>query len=645
MKIKLDIPKLQEGGTMSPFVGWQSVIPQPGQPEKETKSSSKASKSEEDEGLLSKDMIKILLEQGLPNDVGEVVERLQQLYNDPKLRVSGGLSSSAFNSRVTSLFGELNKVKFGKEAYNLALSNLTKNGGLNDIAISTTGRLFAQNEDGQIEQITPNEYYENLGDYRVITNSELAHMRATNPNLAFDESIFSVLNNGIGAEAIQSYINSAIQNIGTSSQKSEGFLAQKDGKIVGGLQQLYENTEIQEALLSNGAYKISRESKDQLQQSEAALRYLYATLPENAKQYLKGKAAVSGLDPNNGIQTILTQLLLSRQSATNNTGISYEASLSKDMGLDQKTRDEIKGQTSISQSAALQNGISNDIRNVTLNTGTNTQVTIDNSAHWNSILSAVNNQPLDNITAQDLVNQSSVGQAGDQNSIYFGNQRIDAAKADKVVIDTTKGISKVTLPYGVNEADGSIYPRLDILKLIDEAEEEIKRTPGMSPIEQRIVYNNKDIGQYYGIKNDPKFLETNKLGRDFYVVNAIASNTDDVVNTKNIEDPLNGNQYVHEMDKDERDRWVKRANDVITDGLKKGASNYKYDIGGAWYQFGKGKLYSGNLYIAASTDRITPSIVEKNLTTAKKNYDVSNVERRGTAAGQNIITSEDSLNY
>lgn len=640
--MKLKVQKLQQGGTVPPFVSWTPVPDTPiVQPEQAVQKGSAA--ASEDEGLLSKEMVKLLLENGLPSDVTIFTNQLQSLYNDPSYRKTGNINNSQLSNQYLNIISKINNIRFGKEQYENNLKTLTSNGGINDIAITETGRLIVQDADGQIDQITPNEYYENLGEYRVITNSELAHMRATNPNLAFNDSIFSILNNGIGSETIQQYINSAVQNLGTTTQKLEGFVSKREGDILQGVQELYENPEIQEALLSNGVYKVSKESKTQLQQSEAALRYLYSTLPENAKSYLKGKAAVNGLDPQTGIQTILTQLLLSRQSATSNLGIGYESQLSKDTGI---TGTEERGRDNISQAQTLQNGVTNDYRNVTINQGTNTQFTVTNAKHWNTILNSKDNSPMTNISVEDLMGESSLATAGDQNSYYLGRQKVGIEDAAKLIVDTSKGITKVTLPYRINPADGSIMPAHDIIYDIEQAEKEIRETPGMTPQEKKNIYAERGIEEYYGLTDNPNLLTQRNLGHDFYVVNVVGSTADDVINAETAVDNETGLQYLHKLSKDEKNKWAPFINDVINSDIKKTDSKYKYDVTDRWYQFWRSNdIYSGNLFIADSRDRITTGQTAKTLSVPKSVNELDYVERRGYAQNNPVISSLDSLNY
>lgn len=635
MKIKSSIPKLQQGGATPPFVSWNPIPDTPiAQP---TAVPQQGSSTTEEDGLLSKEMVKILTENGLPSDVAYFTTQLQELYNDPVYRTSGKINTNTLSSRYLNIINKINSIKFGKEQYSQSISDLTKNGGINDIALTETGRLIVQNEDGQIDQISPDEYYKNLGEYRVLTNSDLAHMRAVDSSLAFDQSIFGILKNGIGAESIQTYINSAIQNIGTTTTRSEGFVSKKDGQIMNGLNEIYDNPEIQEALLSNGAYKITKENKNQLEQSQAALRYIYSTLPENAKAYLRGKAAVNGLDPKDGIQTILAQLMLSRQSATNTTNVSYEASLSKEQGL---TQDSNKKRDNLTQAQALQNNWADDKRTITLNPGSNYQAVITDVSHWNTIADAKTGQPLSDLTLADLTSQSSVALAGDQNSIYLGNQKIDPQQATRIVVDTGKGISQATLPYLVNDADGSIQPNLGILKGIEEAEQEIQDRGGsevITELEKRNIYSDKGVGLYYGIKDDPNFLANNNLGYNFYILTGVGSNTDDVIDSDN--------EYVVQLNKEQKQSWMPYINDVITADLKKGNSNYKYDAAGGFFSWGKGKLFSGNIYIASSKDRVSTTVNANAFSVPETVNYAENVVRRGTALNNPVISGDDALNY
>ena len=112
MKIHSRIPKLQQGGFTPPFVSWQPIPSTPVAPEdSDVTSSTTSSSSSSDEGMLSKEMIKLLMENGLPSDVAAFTQSLNQLYNDPVYRMTGQLNTGALSSQYLGMLSNLNKIK------------------------------------------------------------------------------------------------------------------------------------------------------------------------------------------------------------------------------------------------------------------------------------------------------------------------------------------------------------------------------------------------------------------------------------------------------------------------------------------------------------------------------------------------------
>ena len=631
MKLKSDIQKLQDGGFVPPFVGWQPVTTTPTYPgEPQVASGAGAQQQEE---LLSKDMIKSLLENGLPNDVNSFIGSIQEMYNDPSYRISGQINPSSIANRYLGIIGKINNIRFSKESYENSIKELTANGGLNDVAITSTGRMLVLNEEGQVEQITPGEFASDYGKYKALTNADLAHMRATNPNLAFNSDVFNVLSTGIGSKKIQEYLNNAIQSLGSTSNRSDGYVSRKDGKILDGIRIIEENPSIQQSLLTDGVYKITSDESSNLEQGQLALNYIYETLPENAKTYLRAKAAINGLDPDTGIQTILTQFITSKGKVSSGTSISYESQLSKDAGLSREAKADATDK--VYQSKLFSENVSDDIRTFTLNPGINYQG-VTRMLHWNNILNNKDSMPVDPGSVEDLFQVSSLATVGDRNSVYFGKQKLSPTEARQLGVDLSQGVSKITLPSVIDPQSGAIAPDLDALRNIEKAETRISNAPNMPELEKKRIYEEYGIGDYYGIIDNPDLLSQNGLAHNFYVVTGVGSSRKGAVKPKENkyvdptgEDSSTQLDYIHKLTGDERQNWVDYLENTLNSGLKKGDNKVVVNTG--WFNL-LGDLYSGNVYIAEARDSLTPLVVSGVLTEPKSGNTLKASLNRGLAS-------------
>lgn len=593
MKIHTNIPKLQQGGAAPPFVSWSPIPTTPVAPSTEDTTGSSKSSGQNDDGLLSKEMVKLLMEQGLPSDVEAFTKSMNQLYNDPTFRMSGSIDPSLLSSQYLGIISNINKIKYNKELYDSNIKRLTENGGLSDVAISNVGRMVVQNmETGELSQVSPDEYYSNQGLYKAVTNGDLAHLRAINPNLAFNSDIFNVLNNGIGQEDIQKYINLVISDLGKSISSSSEYVSSRGEKLMNGMNQLIDNPRVRAAITSDGVYKISREEESNVEQATAALDYLYSTLPENAKNYIRAKAAINGLDPNEGSRQVLTSLIKSKIDSKNSFKVDYESTLSKD-----KSEGDGKSTIDVTQDREIWDGFNSpdNTRLYQINTGGT--YTFQTPAIVLPALKTYDGTKTVGQSRMDKVIEDSTLSTGYKNSMWFGNKKVDPMDLDRIGFQGGEVVGAYlpvkTLP------DGSTKPDLEALKGIEDAEKEIKRSGGRAVVpekDQREIYKRHEAEDYYGIYDNPRLLVQNGLVRPYYMVNAIAADGG-ASKIKFGED----NPYVKETNN--YDQINAYMNKLISG--KDGENEVDNDT---FLWFGHGdNIYSGTFFIEASDIRTSQS--------------------------------------
>ena len=583
MKIHSETPKLQQGGAVPPFVSWSPVPTTPVAPPTEAEGTPSKDSNSED-GLLSKDMVKLLMENGLPSDVEAFTESMNQLYSDPIYRATGKLDTTALSSQYLGIISNINKIKYNKELYDSNIKRLTENGGLSDIAISNLGRMVVQNlETGEFAQITPNEYYKNPELYKAVTNGDLAHLRAVNPKLAFNSDIFNVLNNGIGQEEIQKYINSAITELGKTVSSSSEYVSAKGEKIMNGLNQVLENPKVRAYLASDGVYKISSDEESNVEQAKSALNYLYSTLPENAKNYIRAKAAINGLDPNTGFEKVLTSLMKSKISTKSELKVDFDSSLSKDNTSSGNSTIEV------TQDREMIDGFNSpeNIKMYSVNTGGGYSFVTPAV-----VLPALKSYDGKSIVGQqkmDKVIENSTLSTGYKNSMWFGNKKVDAADLDRMVFEGGE-FAGTYLP--VKEGpDGSSKPDLDALAGIEMAERQIQKNGGkevVSEMQQREIYKNNGVEKYFGIREDPSILMNRGMVKFFYMVNALAADGG-ASKVKFGED----NPYVEES------KNYDRVNGYLNKILGGKEADNEVDSGWFWGAIGRDSIYSGTFFIEA----------------------------------------------
>jgi hypothetical protein len=196
--------------------------------------SSKSSEGSSD--LTDKDLLKMLEKlEGLPNDMKALTSVLSDFYIDQQYSPFPNTANIA--SRYLQALQMMRTANFNRKQYDEAYDIVSKNGGINELAINEKGYLICANEKGDFKYLKPEQLAQTT-EYRPITNSELLRLRAYSPELANDNKILGVVANGIGIEGVTKYIQSFIDKLGTVDNQSSGYVATQQGKIIDGLRTL-----------------------------------------------------------------------------------------------------------------------------------------------------------------------------------------------------------------------------------------------------------------------------------------------------------------------------------------------------------------------------------------------------------------------
>lgn len=589
MKIHSNIPKLQQGGAALPFVSWTPVPDTPYSAaslhaaEREKKEALKV------EDIIPKEMIEALKQKGLPSDMTVFTESIMSLFNDPVYKMTGQLNPATLSTRYLSIVNKMNNIAFNKELYDKSIDKLQQNGGLYDVAVSNTGRMVVQDlETGQIKQVSPDEYYEKLGSYKAISNGDLAHIRAYNPSMAFSSDVFFVLNNGMGQETLQKYINDAISKLGSSSNNIEGYTKVQKDRIQNGLSELVNNNTVAAAIVQDGVYKLTHEEKSNAEQAQEALKYLYTSLPMAAKNYLRAKAAEQGINPDEAAEKILVPFINSKLETSRTIKFDFDKQTTDAGGSGGSDKSTIK----IDQQDQIYEGVrsSGSSQDIILNTGSNYEFKLP-GIHINA-LKTLNQEEITGSERMDKVLQNSTLSAGNQGNMWFGGKKLSPKDTNKLIYDPEAGLNAAYVPI---KDDGS--PDFDALETINIVQDEIKRNPNMSEQEKRQKFKDKDIEQYYDLYKDEKSLYNSNKVKLFYIVNAVG-----------ISDDFD-NPYVVDQS-DDYDSYFDYMNKIINSDAKKGN---EVDLNGTWFlsigNFGRDNIYKGTFYIEA------PNAMEAKATT------------------------------
>lgn len=445
--------KLQQGGLLS-FTGVTNSAPfaPPGTPS----GASGGSKDETQSGY--EDIIKELLlkGEGLSNDVYHLVNQMQQLEsssNTPYLSGQG-------RSNYLALYGQVNAIKRNKERWESAYKTAESSGGLNEVAIGSSGELYAIDQTGAIQATTISDYKKSKGKLRLLSVAELLKERDENPLLTNNNGILSVADNSISMKSIHEYAKSVATSLGTESEESEFIVNKQDALSRKGIiedqvragnrpsQDTIKGFEIlQHVSNSPSNYaKVKQTNSSERNHALKAVNYIWSTLGENAKHKLRVQSELAGQKPDD----LLLDLIVMSTDTTSSYAIDPISDAKATKGSD--GGEDLTGAKNMNQTQMMMSG--------TLSSG---QHFVFNDPEYNSKFSGLIMGKTPTITPDNKANSigattlsgllfSGYSSLVETDNIYFGNNKVTRAQLEDVIIDGMADVAYVLLPSNL---DGS----------------------------------------------------------------------------------------------------------------------------------------------------------------------------------------------
>lgn len=565
MKIK----KHQAGGIVyTPFI--------PNQKEGSVNTTSTSSSSEKITGTLKKEIVDLLKENGIPNDVDEFLSNansfLSRSSSLSNMSIFGGTDDDYDINDLVQIESMANKVKFNKQLYDSATSNLGKENAWSEIAVDDSGRMYVYNEDG-LTSVNPSEYYKNKNKYQAITNSQLMGLREQQRGLSFNRSILNNVQNAVGMKSIVEYVRGIIKDFGTNT--TSGYIQKNAKNILNGFDLLVNDG-------PDGYYKAK--SVDQLKDVNTALSYLYNALPQNMKNLITAKTAAENGDPNSNDRLKLLELALT-ENTNREESVDYDSTATKAAGTN--------GTTSTS-SEQLTNDTLGE-RYVTGNglpTIERIQITPEqSSAHLlvvgqqaGPIMFQNTERPMESTSLNEVYkNGAYIGGICDWQSVSFGDQLLNQFDLDKVMYNNMSPMYRVYLPY--KTVSGKIVPDFDAQTQLSNIQKEISKSG---------ITNDSDlieIAKRYGLTYDPDtklFSYPKERMKAFMSFGAYAE--DGIVQFDK------KSQYIYKLNSDEKNQVSQRYKNVIETHSEEGNEKKIGPSTHGWFGH-MNNIYEGNIFI------------------------------------------------
>ena len=463
--------KFQQGGSaIPPLVSYQPVMVTNNGASETASTVGSSKSSEESSDLTDKDLLKMLEKlDGLPNDMQALTQVLSNFYIDQQYSPFPNTANIA--SRYLQALQMMRTANFNRKQYDNAFNIVSNNGGINELAINEKGFLICVNDKGDFKYLKP-EQLAQTSDYQPVTNSELLRLRAYNPELAGDNRILGVVANGIGIDSVIKYIKDSISNLGTTDTSQQGYISTQQGQLITGMQTLINaiQTASQNGIKFDGTtqdlYQYKIINKTQKEQADAALKYIYTTLPENAKTLLKMRTD-SGTAQD--AQKLIATIISSQIDYTNQYDIELKAGktaqkASKDTS---GTKDATEQETSFLSN--IQQSIGGSTQGMTIDTGTGIQMTVEGS-YYPQVTKPNGDAITDTSMSQMLADSHLMSLIKNNKSITYGDQKITPEQLKNITYNNT-GVLRANLPI---KSDGTV--NLDLLVQYQKAEVEMNTT-------------------------------------------------------------------------------------------------------------------------------------------------------------------------
>ena len=556
--------KFQQGGTTPPFVAYQPVIVSDKRTTatQEEALAAKATKDSASGELTSKDLYTMLKEKlkGLPSDVNIAMNQLQQLEQLTQMDFDSSFTQN-IESKYLSTLQTMNQLSFSREQYDKAMETVKSNGGLNEAAIDQYGQVYVTN--GKDFKLMSPEEAKQSG-WTIVTNQDLLYMRANDANLAGNDKILNVVNNGIGIDKITEYIQKCIQGLGASKSEENLYANVNAGTILKGL------NDFKQAVAQSGNYDATVQdlysgklmTKDSAEQAQQALAYIYRSLPNNMKSLLKTRTE-GGTDDE--ALVMVGQLISSKTSPEKSFNLKLEDTA---LNHQEKSSKGDKDPHSI-------DGLSmNPVAMLQAGYGQKNEFTIQTAAGAsNGIQIPTVQMPItkngESIGMASLSDIASSDYAGylDFSNAFMGDVQIPQAGMQNIAIDGT-ALYTAYLPLDIqyfNET-GQKRPDIAMLGRYKQAQNEIRQSGTKDPRQINAIYKNHNLPVMYGPNGDilTNYIKfgivngtalDNAFGDEAKVADYLSETTDKntIANTLNILNKGRGEK--NKVEYDEKSWW------------------------------------------------------------------------------------------
>lgn len=495
--------KYQAGGGL-PFVGFTPVFAT------SERGAANTQKTDDKKGedLTTKDVLELLKDiDGLPSDIDAIQDSLSNFVLADQMDPLGLDSSSSIASRYMNLIGRIKKAKANREWYDKAYEKLRNDGALNEYAVDSTGRFIGMDASGEFARFTAQQVADgDVGNYQLLTNSNLLDIRARYPNAAFNSNLIMEAANGVSMNQITEHINKVVQGLGSDKNQTQVF-GDQSKEVLAGLRQLqHAAQQVGQDLSISDLYEASIFTEIQAKQAKLALNYIYQTMPTNMKALLFAKSGSQ-----EGALQLINNLVNSKLSST--TKLEFSPKNKKGTSSSGKSGNVVIDGLDLSPAQMLQQGFG-EREPIVIQDATSTGLRVDAIT---MPITTGDNKPMGSGTLEDIATSQYGGLLNFTNA-SMGGKIIPFEGRRNIAVDGSK-IYSMYLPIDQDEyIKGNIVPDIDLIDKVNTINKQIKDKQITNPQEINKMYVEAGLPVY--LNDDGTVVPT--FYRRFGVVNGTA---------------------------------------------------------------------------------------------------------------------------
>ena len=553
---------------------------------------------------IDNDKTKLDKVEGLSSDVNGFTQKWMHLMNNMSL-------STGSTSKYLQLYNkDLTILKNNKEQYDEALKWSKDNKSFNDFAVTNNMVLGLDLKEQSLTYIPINDISKNRNNlvqtengfvyssgenkYKLLTNREALRYRH---DYVTDNNLIDVVLGSSSYSNIQTKLIDVIDKFKNKTIKIGKSGATRQ-KIEDGILRLEESEyQLTESFLKPG------------EDGKALVIELREWLTPTEQGLMQLRAAVTG-------KSFEETIIESVNRYTSERHENVEKDTFREKGLPGSKSggggDGLSGSQELNWLTMLTENRGKVEPMYVLNIGSENEMIATNVSTWSNPVTLSNKPISRSVTLNKLITETGLNSAGQVNSVYFGEQRMDEDAWNSIVFNAAEKIAVVRM-IAVEEADGSVHPDFDLMGRIKAAEEEInKRGGNLSDSDKESIY--EDFKVYSNII--PSLLDPDKeipeeYTRLFIVMSGYGTDDGNLVSSNN----RSVTKINHREEGNLRDLLTRTINDPSNYAdNKKGGTKLKS------FFLGRDNIYKGNIYIPYSPDRITTASMSKTLNEVKWAY-------------------------